>query len=131
MKPKKAISGAITYLEQFRNSKKYLMLAGIKLEAIKLQLILFISAGVLDLFILIYTIARVASVYGISASFVIIFTLFIIITLSQIASTSCIICVDNNTVFSFPISEINFRISTIWFGSSPDVGSSNINTFGS
>ena len=56
--------------------------------------------------------------------------LLIIITLSQSASTSCMMCVDNKTVFSLPKSLINRLMSINWLGSSPDVGSSKIKTEG-
>ena len=60
-----------------------------------------------------------------------IFPWLMIITRSQIASTSCIIWVDNNTVFFFPVSLIKCLISSSWFGSSPVIGSSRIRISGS
>ena len=56
---------------------------------------------------------------------------FMIITRSQMAFTSCIMCVDSITALLLPISEIRFLTSTSWLGSSPVVGSSRIRTFGS
>jgi hypothetical protein len=49
----------------------------------------------------------------------------------QVACTSGRMWVDRMTVFSLPISLMSDRISTIWFGSRPLVGSSRMRMSGS
>src|SRR5206468_12208021 len=60
-----------------------------------------------------------------------IYTLSLHDALPIFACTSGRMCVDRMTVFSRPISLISERISTIWLGSRPLVGSSRIKMSGS
>ena len=53
-----------------------------------------------------------------------------VVQLRKEKCTSCMMCVESITVFSFPIFLMSSRISTSWFGSRPEVGSSRINTSG-
>ncbi len=72
----------IPYLEQFRHLKKYLVLAGIKMEAKQVQLMLIVVSGVLCFSFLGYTLFQLSQ-FEVSITFMIIISV-IILTLGSI-----------------------------------------------